>query len=166
MKKFVKKAGTKAKAKREAEKTKGKKRVIAEEKIGDTVGKVHGLGVVQTWNKLLKENVKAKLTDDQLAEKMLDEFPKRKTMQPVGRIRSWYNHGRYNLGLGDDKVMDPKSTAYDEKGNPVERGLKAMAAKERSKAAAAKKVEKEATKQKGKLVVRRKVEKTAEKQAA
>ena len=96
---------------------------VREKKVGLTIGKTSGVGVVETWNKLLKANAKAKLTDEQLMDAMAAEFPDREKFQPVARVRSWYNNGRYNLGLGDDKKQLPenRSVPYDKDGNKMKR---------------------------------------------
>lgn len=122
--KTFKKADKKSTAKAgEKKTTAAKKKEKAEERKGYSVGIKHGLGVVQTWNKLLKENAKAKKTDEELLDAMQAEFPDREKFQPVARIRSWYNNGRYNLGLGDDKKQLPenRSVPYDGKGEKVKR---------------------------------------------
>lgn len=93
--------------------------------VGKAVGVTSGLGVVAFWNKLLKANSKAKLTDAELEAAMKEEFPKRDYFQPVGRIRSWFNAGKYALGYEADEKLekeDPRrSVGYDEDGKVVKR---------------------------------------------
>ena len=76
---------------------------------------------------------------------MMKEFPNKDKMQPVGRVRSWYNTGRYGFGNGDNTKNDDahRSVGYDAEGNP-KRGGGLEAAREAKKAKAAKKPAKKA----------------------
>ena len=104
---------------------------------GTTTGMTTGEGVTAVWNLLLKANAEAKLTDEQLTAAMQEEFPGRDYFQPVPRIRSWYNCGRYGLGYDPDERLerdDPRrSIAYGEDGLPVTRSAATKAAKAKAK---------------------------------
>jgi len=90
---------------------------------GLNVGLKSGVGVTATWNKLLGENVKAKLTDEQLQAAFKKDFPQRDYLQPIGRVRSFYNTGRYGFGKGEGVRLEgaDRSVAYDENGEPIKR---------------------------------------------
>lgn len=111
---------------------------------GFTVGLESGLGVTDTWNKYLKANGKAKQserkTDDDLAKAIAKEFPKREKVQPVGRVRSWYNNGRYGFGLNGKKMpLADRSVAYDDDGNVMSRRAGGFGKKATAKKAVVKK---------------------------
>lgn len=67
---------------------------------GNKTGLTGGLGVTDSWNKLLSQQAKYKLTDEQLIAVMQKEFPGRTKFQPPSRIRSWYNTGKFGFGTG------------------------------------------------------------------
>lgn len=111
-----KKFGNLSKVKAEAKKEKAERAEAKESKR--IVGTKSGLGITATWNKYLEANAKKKLTDEQLYDAMMEEFPGKEKMQPVARVRSWYNTGRYGFGKGPDVRLedDDRSVAYGEDG--------------------------------------------------
>ena len=85
-------------------------------------GTTSGLGIIAYQNRLLDKNYKAKLTDEELAEAMRDEFPEAipYTTKHVAGIRSSYNTG--NHGNNKPEVALPR---YGEDKKPITRGARA-----------------------------------------
>lgn len=115
------------KAKAKVKKSKGKskpasgskKKKADADKVGLSLGKTTGMGVTEFWNKLLGANERKKLTDAKLVKAFKEEFPRRELVQPVGRVRSFYN--RNTLGFGDNSGKTRRGTprqsfAYDKHG--------------------------------------------------
>lgn len=119
----------------EATPAKAKKEKVKKEKLaGQSVGLTTKVGVIESWNHFLFTNVQlAKvnspeeppLTDEQLMDAMKAEFPLRTYFQPVKRIRSWYNCGRYGQGpmgrasadvrqVGDNRSVEYKAKTETE----------------------------------------------------
>lgn len=116
----MKKKKVKVKKAAPAAKTPAKK--VDKSRIGHTIGVNSGKGVSETWSALLRANVKRKLTDEQITRKMKKEFPKRSYLQPVGRIRSFYNRGIQGFGnpTGSNlRGTAKESVAYDANGEPT-----------------------------------------------
>ncbi len=89
------------------------------DKRGLSIGKETGMGVTEYWNKLLTANYRKKLTDDQLVKTFRKEFPRREIVQPIGRVRNFFN--RNILGYGDNSGKNRRGTpkqsyAYDKDG--------------------------------------------------
>lgn len=86
------------------------------------MGRTTGLHVAEYQNKLMSANFKAKLTDEQLAQAMRDEFPMAVayTVDHVAGIRSAWNKGKRP---GQEGVVPAKLLpAYDAEGNALVRG--------------------------------------------
>jgi hypothetical protein len=81
-------------------------------------GENTGLTVGQMWMKLLRTNSKNKLTDDQIAAAMCEEFPKRKKYDAayVKYVRGLYNAGKVTT---QEEVPENPSKEYDSEGNVV-----------------------------------------------
>jgi hypothetical protein len=77
---------------------------------GQSTSLYTGEGVTQTWNRVLFENLTEKLDDSKLTAKMQAHFPERDYFQPVSRVRSFFNTGKYGFGLSPD---------YDAQGNVI-----------------------------------------------
>jgi hypothetical protein len=96
-----------------------------------TIGKTWGLNIKDTWHRIMEENPKKKLTDQQISDFLKREFPERRPQhhEPKGisRIRTWCNAN-----------FQPKTPylGYDENGAVVTRGHREPKAKT-AKAAAA-----------------------------
>jgi hypothetical protein len=88
---------------------------------GYTYGMNWGLNLAGTWSRILKENKKKKLTDDQILQLMRKEFPYRKSFARVSQIRYFYNVGRAAYGYGDNRPMSERdrSVAYSEDGRAL-----------------------------------------------
>lgn len=84
-------------------------------RAGRVEGKKSGLNVSGWWNKMFRANAKAKLTDKELLSAFKIEFPKR-TPQPVGQVRSFFNRSISGFGSGDGKRQTTLSIAYDKDG--------------------------------------------------
>lgn len=84
-----------AKAKR-VKKAKAKK---ATQTVARAVGK-NGLGVIATWVKLFKDNVKEKLTDEQISKAIKKNFPGRESaiFDHVQAVRNRFNKGALTKG--------------------------------------------------------------------
>lgn len=124
---------TKKSSRKSNKSTKKTKKKSSEKVPGKSVGKQSGVGVTATWNVHLKANVKKKLTDEKLLAVMQREFPDRDHFQPVSRVRSFFNTGRYGFGHGDgvelEKGDERRSYPYDNKGEIVKRGFAAQKSK-------------------------------------
>jgi len=74
-------------------------------------GKTLHLNVSGTWAHLFKSAASKKMTDAQITEFMMKEFPERKseTFKAVGHWRRIYNQGKMTEG----KVPSPLSVAYE-----------------------------------------------------
>jgi len=86
------------------------------------VGRTTGLHVSEFQDKLMSANFKAKLTDEQLAQAMRDEFPMAVayTVDHVAGIRSAWNKGKRP---SQNNVVPARTlTAYDAEGNTLIRG--------------------------------------------
>jgi hypothetical protein len=85
-------------------------------------GTTTGLGIIAFQNRLLDKNYKAKLTDEELAEAMREEFPAAipYTTKHVAGIRSSYNTG--NHGNDKPEIALPR---YGEDKKPITRGARA-----------------------------------------
>lgn len=114
---------------------------------GKSKGLVGGLGVTATWNALLAANAKAKLTDEQLTARMQEEFPDRDKFQPVARVRSWYNNGKFGFGTGPNSKLEgaARSYGYDENGVAISRSGPPKKTAAPAKAASATKKKKKTT---------------------
>jgi DNA-directed RNA polymerase subunit RPC12/RpoP len=79
-------------------------------------GTTSGMSVREFQNKLMKDNYRAKLTDDQLADLMREEFPNAipYTVDHVAGIRSAWNNGRHG-----NEVPAKPLTAFDVEGNAI-----------------------------------------------
>jgi len=90
-------------------------------------GCIRGLSRIDTYTAIFTENFRKKLTDDQLAEEMCNEFPQLKAYseKDIRSHRGLFNHGKLEPqnGLAPTKVLPE----YDEEGNAVirQRGRKA-----------------------------------------
>lgn len=173
METFKKNPATKKKAVKAAAKTPAEKKVP---EPGYSVGLKSKIGVTATWNKYFMANFKSRLTDDQLTDAMLAEFPKRETVQPVPRVRSWFNSGKYGFGVlgieganpDDKRDGDEKSIAYGEDKKPIRKSEEEKAAekeKEKKAKVAEKKAEKKASKPPLKFSAKGKIQPAAKKKA-
>lgn len=82
---------------------------------GKTTGLLTGKGVSEFWNAILAANAlsKKKLVDSQLAALVKKEFPGRKIVQPVGRVRSFFNRGVQGYGNPPGKnVRETKKESF------------------------------------------------------
>lgn len=95
---------------------------IREESIGRSVGVATGLSVSEYWSKLFVSNSHKRLSDPELVELFRKEFPRRQKVQPVGRVRSFYNRGLQGFGNPPGMKLGPgkRSKAY-ENGEPTRR---------------------------------------------
>lgn len=85
-------------------------------------GTTSGLGIIAFQNRLLEKNYRAKLTDEELAEAMREEFPGAipYTTKHVAGIRSSFNTGNH----GNDKPEAPLPRYGDDR-KPITRGARA-----------------------------------------
>jgi hypothetical protein len=115
----VKGASSTAPAKAEAEPKKVK--AVKKDTPPKYLGRVTGLRVMAYQDKLMRENYKAKLTDDELAKLMRAEFPMaaKFTVAHVKGIRSQFNHGKRSsqAGVAPAKFL----TEFDDQGNAIVR---------------------------------------------
>lgn len=120
MAKILRVAGSTSKVKEKAEEPK-KAKAVKKETPSKYLGRVTGLRVMAFQDKLMRENYKAKLTDEQLAQLMRAEFPMaaKFTVAHVKGIRSQFNHGKRSSqdGAAPAKTL----TEFDAAGNPVVR---------------------------------------------
>ena len=81
-------------------------------------GLTSGLRVMEFQDKTLKDNVKAKLTDEQLAELWFAEFPRAKKCDAhlVRVVRKLYNEGKHSKTY---PAPEKPLFEYDEIGNKV-----------------------------------------------
>jgi hypothetical protein len=116
----------------------------AEKKSRARVAPKSGRTAVDIWNELFTKNFRSKLTDEELQAAYEAEMG-RPLGQPVPRLRSYFNNGKYGLGEGEDVKLDKddRSVGYDKDGNKLTstRGRKAADSKETSKKAKAAKAE-------------------------
>jgi len=83
------------------------------------IGVTTGMRVAAFQNQLMARNFKARLTDEQLAKAMRDEFPRAIAFTPVHvkGIRSQWNHGKHNNTAPEKPLPE-----YGEDRNPIVRG--------------------------------------------
>lgn len=98
-----------------------KKELKAQKGAGKTKGLTTGLRLKQSWAKVMQENFKSKMTDEQIHKFMVKEFPHRKarTLRDVSGValaRRRYNKGRFTKGV----VPEVESVPYDERGKVTE----------------------------------------------
>ena len=88
------------------------------EKASRFKGLTSGLRVRDFQDKTLKDNVKAKLTDEALAELWNAEFPEAKQVDAkmVGVVRKLYNAGKHGKLL---PAPEKPSVPYDAQGNKI-----------------------------------------------
>lgn len=121
MAKILRVKGSTAPAKAEAPEAK-KPKAAKKDVPSKYLGRTTGMRVMAFQDKLMRENFKAKFTDEVLAQKMRDEFPMaaKFTVAHVAGIRSQFNHGKR---ASQDGVAPARTlTAFDESGNAIERG--------------------------------------------
>lgn len=115
-----------------APKTSKKAAADGDATVGRPIGRTTGEGVHGAWVSVFKRNEKLpkgkKLTDPQITEFMMSEFPGRasKVFEYVHGVRNKYNKG----GLTQGKVppVEEQSHRYDERGNVIEGRVKAAPA--------------------------------------
>jgi hypothetical protein len=107
-----------------AEVTAGPKKVKAAKKDTPSkyLGRTTGMRVMAYQDKLMRENYKAKHTDETLAESMRAEFPMaaKFTVAHVKGIRSQFNHGK--RASQDGQPPAKPLTEFDDAGNAIVRG--------------------------------------------
>ena len=106
----------------------------ADAKPSRYVGATSGLRVKEFQNKTLADNVKAKLTDAQLAKLWREEFPKAASFDEkmVASVRAAYNRGAHG-----NEAPEKKIPAFDETGTALAIRGEKSAAKAAAKTAAA-----------------------------
>lgn len=113
----TKKIGKVAKVEKPA---KAEKKAAAPKSTRNT-GKTTGMKIAAYQDMLMAKNFKAKLTDEQLAAAMREEFPNAiaYTVEHVRGIRSQWNNGARASqdGVAPEKVLPE----FDDEGKPVER---------------------------------------------
>ena len=100
---------------------------------GRFIGRTTGLSVAKFQNKTLEDNLKKKLTDEQLVRVWKAEFPNAKsdyTVEIVRGVRSAYNRGKHGQ---DDIVPSRRVPEFDDDGNALPFRGEASAAKREAK---------------------------------
>jgi len=120
MAKILRVKGSTAPAKAEA--TEPKAKAAKKETPSKYLGRTTGMRVMAFQDKLMRENYKAKLTDERLAEIMRAEFPMAAafTTAHVKGIRSMFNHGK--RASQDGQPPAKTLTEFDAQGSPMVRG--------------------------------------------
>jgi hypothetical protein len=122
MAKILRVKGSTAPAKAEVTAEPKKAKAAKKDTPSKYLGRTTGMRVMAYQDKLMRENYKAKLTDESLAEIMRAEFPMaaKFTTAHVAGIRSQFNHGK--RASQDGQPPAKMLTQFDDAGNPIVRG--------------------------------------------
>lgn len=79
-------------------------RIARADRDGDKVGLKSGLRWMEAWDELLYNNYEAQLTDRELEDKMIDDFPHHELRRSASWYRSYFNRGVFGLGWKNQRL--------------------------------------------------------------